>query len=413
MAHGGFAVKTPVSQPDWLSSHRARSALEVAKVGLEEKGGEDWFYTSPRELLPPTVSIDPDEARRLAVRHSLPDAWQVLVFVGGIYRSELSRVVDDPDGIAVTSLRMAIDTHGADLVAWLGRSDSEAYALLSLNRERWTDGLFLRALAGRTLPGFVQVLEIGSGSSWLRNLVVLGEDSSASIVETHVSPDIGAISSHTVTEAHLPKGSKLSHIRLKRHSAGGHHYGAVVVRLDAAARLESRLFAFGGAVSRNDFQVSLDGPDAFALLHGLVKTQGNEKEDISIKLRHASPDCQSEQVFKALADGKSQADFHGTVYVERDAQRTAARQSNKNLLLSRDASVNSRPQLEILADDVKCSHGSATGRLDEKALQFLRSRGLSQESARRLLVRAFAGEMLLPLPEGALRGRIDALLGGD
>ena len=132
-----------------------------------------------------------------------------------------------------------------------------------------------------------------------------------------------------------------------------------------------------------------------------------------MKLRHASPDCQSEQVFKVLADDRSQASFHGTVYVDRDAQRTAARQSNKNLLLSRDASVNSRPQLEILADDVKCSHGSATGRLDENALRFLRSRGLSETGARALLVRAFAGEMLLPLPEGELRTRLDALLGGD
>ncbi|MEK7393624.1 MAG: SufD family Fe-S cluster assembly protein, partial [Fibrobacterota bacterium] len=221
------------------------------------------------------------------------------------------------------------------------------------------------------------------------------------------------ISSHTVTEARLPKGSKFSHVRLKNHSGGGHHYGAVVAKLDTQARLETRLFSFGGVVSRDDFHVTLDGPEAFALLHGLVKTRGSEKADISIKLRHASPDCQSEQLFKALADDKSQANFQGTVYVDRDAQRTLARQSNKNILLSRDASVNSRPQLEILADDVKCSHGSATGRLDEKALQFLRCRGLSQESARKLLVRSFAGEMLLALPESPLRESIDALLGGD
>jgi Fe-S cluster assembly protein SufD len=402
-----------VKSPGWLLHRRSDAALEVAHTGLDMKGHEDWLYTSPKELLPHTTSLDAEEIARLVAEHSLPDAWQVLVFVGGIYSAANSRVVDDPVGIAVCSLSTAIDTHTADVIAWMGRSDSEEAPLLSLNRERWTDGVFVRVAAGQELPGFIQVLEIGSGSSWLRNLVVLHEEAKASMVETHVSPANGTISSHTVTEARLPKGSKLSHIRLKNHSAGGHHYGAVVAKLDAQARLETRLFAFGGTVSRDDFHVTLDGPEAFALLHGLVKTRGTEKADISIKLRHASPDCQSEQLFKALADDKSQANFQGTVYVDRDAQRTAARQSNKNILLSRDASVNSRPQLEILADDVKCSHGSATGRLDEKALQFLRCRGLSQESARKLLIRSFAGEMLLPLPEGALRESIDALLGGD
>ena len=401
-----------MSAPAWLTERRAEASLEATRLGVDLKGHEEWLYTSPKELLPATLALDPDKIRQIVEDQALPDARQILVFVGGVYMPELSRVVPDPAGVVVRNLASAIETHPSGISGSLGLSDLPDAPLLALNRERWTDGLFLHVAAGQELSGFVQVLEIGSGTSWLRHLVVLGEGAVASLVETHVSPGTGVTSSHTVTEAHLPKAAKLVHVRLKAHSAGGHHYGAVVSRLQAGSRLETRLYAFGGKVAREDFHVSLDGPEAFASLHGLVKTQGEEKADISIKLRHASPDCQSEQVFKALADGKSQANFHGTVYVDRDAQRTAARQSNKNILLSRDASVNSRPQLEILADDVKCSHGSATGRLDEKALQFLRSRGLSQESARKLLVHAFAGEMLLPLPEGALRERIDALLGG-
>jgi Fe-S cluster assembly protein SufD len=402
-----------MSAPDWLSKGRADASKEASRLGLDLKGHEDWLYTSPKELLPETLPADQDKIRQTLEGQALADAWQVLVFVGGVYQPEWSRVVPLPAGVVVSNLASAIDTHPADISAALGLSDPPESPLLALNREHWTDGLFLKLDKGVELPGFVQVLEIGSGTSWLRHVLVLGEGAVASVVETQVTPESGATSSHTVTEAHLPKGAKLNHVRLKAHSAGGRHYGAVVARLETRSRLETRLYAFGGKVAREDFHVSLDGPEAFALMNGLVKTQGDEKADISLKLRHASPDCQSEQVFKALADGRSQANFHGTVYVDRDAQRTAARQSNKNLLLSRDASVNSRPQLEILADDVKCSHGSATGRLDEKALQFLRSRGLSPESARKLLVHAFAGEMLLPLPEGPLRERIDALLGGE
>lgn len=398
--------------PDWLTQQRADAEGVVERLGLAPKGDEDWLYASPKDLLPEASLVDEDKIRQLAATHSLHDAGQVLVFAGGVFRPDLSRLAPASPGVAVSHLAAALESHPSDVAAALGRCDAPDSILLALNRQRWTDGLFLHVASGQELSGVVQILEIGSGTSWLRHVVALGEGATASLVETHVSPETGTTSSHTVTEARLPKGAKLTHVRLKAHASGGHHYGALVARLDARSRLETRLFAFGGKIAREEIQVSLDGPEAFALMHGLVKTRGDEKADISLKLRHVSPDCQSEQLFKALADGKSQANFHGTVYVERDAQRTAARQSNKNLLLSRDASVNSRPQLEILADDVKCSHGSATGRLDEKALQFLRCRGLSPESARKLLVHAFAGEMLLPLSDGALRARIDALLGG-
>ncbi len=405
-------MTSPVVAPEWLQRMRQDAAV-VSNAELGTTTREDWLYTSPKELLPSAAIADPDEIRRVVAANALSDAWQVLVFVGGVYSPELSRIAPEEAGVVVEPMTRALDLHPADLLARLGRSDAADAVFLAMDRERWTDGVFLRMAPGRKSPGTVQILEVGSGTSWLRHLVLLGEESSASIVETHVSPESTTVAAHSVLEARLAPGANLTHVRLRSLGAGGHHYGALLANLESRARLESRSFGFGGAVSRDDYQVSLDAPDAFALLHGLVETRGAEKSDLSVKLRHASPDCRSDQLFKMLADDKSQANFHGAVYVDRDAQRTAARQSNKNLLLSRDASVNSRPQLEILADDVKCSHGSATGRLDEKALHFLRMRGLSEAGARALLVRAFAGEMILPLPEGDLRCRIDALLGGD
>lgn len=405
-------MTSPVAAPEWLQRMRQEAAV-VSGTQLGTQAREDWLYTAPKDLLPSTAIADPDEIRRIVATNALPDAWQVLVFVGGVFSPELSRTAPESSGIVVEPMAVALDLHPGDLFARLGRSDAEDGIFLAMDRERWTDGTFVRVGADQKTSGTVQILEVGSGTSWLRHLVLLGEGASASIVETHVSPESTTIAAHSVTEVRLAPGANLSHVRLRSHGAGGHHYGALLASLESRARLESRSFAFGGALARDDYQVSLDAPDAFALLHGLVKTRGTEKADLSVKLRHASPDCQSDQSFKMLADDRSQANFHGAVYVDRDAQRTAARQSNRNLLLSREASVNSRPQLEILADDVKCSHGSATGRLDEKALRFLRMRGLSESGARALLVRAFAGEMVLPLPEGDLRDRVDSLLGGE
>lgn len=403
---------SPAVAPEWLQRMRQDAAgVSALEPGTQAK--EDWLYMSPSDLLPSSALADPDEIRRMVESSILPDAWQVLVFVGGVFSREFSRLAPESTGVVVESMTRALDHHASDLFARLGRSDAEGAVFLAMDRERWTDGAFVRLGQGQKTPGTLQILEVGSGTSWLRHLVLLGEDSSAQIVETHVSPESTTVAAHSVTEVRLAPGANLSHVRLRSHGAGGHHYGALLANLESRARLESRSFGFGGAVARDDYQVSLDAPDAFALLHGLVKTRGSEKADLSVKLRHASPDCQSDQLFKMLADDRSQANFHGAVYVDRDAQRTSARQSNRNLLLSREASVNSRPQLEILADDVKCSHGSATGRLDEKALHFLRMRGLSEVGARALLVRAFAGEMLLPLPEGDLRDRVESLLGGE
>lgn len=398
-----------VSEPDWLIASRKTAATAAAQAPNRDVR-EDWLYTATSELQTESATVSPAAIRELVERHALPEAWLVLVFVGGSFEPSLSRLTTSPDGI-VASLAQTVASQGEAVSALLGAGDPSDAPLLAQNRERWSDGLFLKLERGQKLPGPVQVLEIGSGSSWLRHLVVMGEESSAILWETHVSPDGVPVAAHSVLQTRLEAGATLSHVRFRDQAASGRHYGAVVASVQARARLETRLYGFGGVVSRDDFQISLDAPEAFALLHGLVKTDNTEKADISVKLRHASPDCQSEQVFKALAGGKSQANFHGTVYVDRDAQRTAARQSNKNLLLSREASINSRPQLEILADDVKCSHGSATGRLDEKAMQFLRMRGLSESGARALLVRAFAGEMLLALPEESLRERIDARLG--
>ncbi len=395
------------SEPDWLVAGR-HAAASVPAAPSTREGREDWLYVSPSDLETESVKAHPDAVRSLVQGAILPDAWQVLVFAGGVFEPSLSRL--EP-GSPVATLAQSVAARSDEVALLLGGLDPADAPLLARNRASWSDGLFLHLGCGQKLPGPVQILEVGSGASWLRHVVSMGDGSSATIWQTHVSPEGIAVASHSVLEARLEAGASLSHVRFRDQAAAGRHYGALLAGVQARARLEARLYGFGGAISRDDLHVSLDAPEAYALLHGLVKTEGEEKADISVKLRHAAPDCRSEQVFKALAGGSSQANFHGTVYVDRDAQRTAARQSNKNLLLSRQASINARPQLEILADDVKCSHGSATGRLDEKALQFLRMRGLSETGARALLVRAFAGEMLLSLPEGPLRDRIDARLG--
>jgi Fe-S cluster assembly protein SufD len=390
-----------------LAAFREQSEREFARVGAPGPHHEEWGYTQASLFLEPGASASEDAVAALVAQHSLPEAWQVLVFVGGIFRGELSRRAPSDSGVEVASLSAAC---AADPSLRPGRLDPADRAFFLANRARWTDGLFLKVPSDIALPGPVQILDIGSGNSWLRHLVLAGRGAKGSVFEVRVGPDGTSTASLSVLEAKLEEGADLLHANLQ---AGGdklRSWTGLVASLGAGARLASRQFQVAGDLARAESFVDLSGPLASVELSGLSAVSGERRADVLTVVRHAVPETSSEQLFQALAGGRSVASFLGVVQVESGAQKTAARQSSRNLLLSREASINSRPQLEIWADDVKCSHGSATGRLDEKALFFLRSRGLSEAGAKMILVRAFAGELVGKLPEGALRERVESLL---
>lgn len=394
MDHGGGRV----SAPAWLAERRLAAGEEARALGVPGPSLEEWKYTDGTALLAePAGELPVSELEALIAPWILPEACARLVFLDGAFQSALSAL---PEGAAVLPLALALDRPEASA---LGESDPAGHAFFRLALERWSDGLYLHLPAGAKLPGPVQLFEVGAGSAWLRHLAVLGEGAKASVSHLHLSRDGAPSAARSAFEVDLAPGSELVHERFVLGGDQSALWNALSARVRRDARLVSRTTALGGALSRLEVHASLVEPGASAELRGLVSGAGREKVDAYTSVRHASPDCVSDELWKNLAGGASQASFHGQVWVDPDAQRTAARQSNRNILLSREAAVNSRPQLEIWADDVKCSHGSATGRLDEKALFFLRSRGLGPEAAKAILVRAFAGELLEGLEHESLK----------
>ena len=305
---------------------------------------------------------------------ALPEAWSLLVFEDGSFRGELSRL-GEADGVRLAA----------------------------------GEGMQLELRTGAALPGPVQLLEVGRGKSRTAHSARFADGASGTVLQTVVALGDEPWECGSGLSVELGRGASLTHLFLQRgrdlrldaeFSAG----------LEANSNLASRRFCLQGASSRSSLRVELRGEGARAELGGLTFVDGERSAEVDAVVRHVAPRTVSEQLFQALAGGSAKAAFAGTVKVDPGAKGTAARQSSRNILLSRQAAIDSRPQLEIREDDVKCSHGSATGRLDENALRFLRSRGFSVEGARALLVRAFAGEQVGSLPEGGFRTLVEGML---
>lgn len=401
-----------LAEPHWLAASRADAAKEASHLGLPDHSNEDWKHIVAQELLFPATDIAPEDSlARLAAESLAPEAWAALVFIGGVFRPDISRLPKASSQWTIAPLSEAIASNEAEIRSQLGRNDPVGLAPFALSRARSTDGLFLRVADGVILPGLVQIVDVASGTSWLRNLVVLNAGARATLLETHVSPANTATASHTVTETDIPLEARLEHVRVQRGAREARAWNALIARLSSHASLEARHFGLGGKTTRAEIHVDLEAPGADLSIEGLVAAHEDDLFDALTSVRHLAKDCASHQLWKSLAQDRATAAFAGNVHVAQGADGTAASQSNRNILLSRTATIHSRPQLEIWADDVKCSHGSATGKLDEKALFFLRSRGLSALDARRVLVKAFAEEVLGKIPWESVRGTLETLLG--
>lgn len=402
---------TAASEPAWLVESRREASSEALRIGLPDRSSEDWKHIAPQDLLPECADAEEGEIVRLATESVIPDAWARLVFAGGRFRPEQSLLPETSGDWSIAPLSNVLGTHGEELALLLGACDPADNALSALSRERWTDGLFLRVADGVSLPGPVQVVDVGSGSSWLRHVVALGASARATLLETHVSPSGITTGSHTATEARLPAGSRLEHVRMQLGSPEARSWNVLSARIAGHAALEARHFGMGGRATRTEIHADLEEPGAELAIEGLVAAHEDDLADALTSVRHLARDCTSRQLWKSLAQDRATASFAGNVLVAKGADGTSATQSNRNILLARSAAIHSRPQLEIWADDVKCSHGSATGKLDEKALFFLRSRGLSALDARRVLVKAFADEVLGKIAWESTRMRLESLLG--
>jgi len=411
--------------PAWLRALRERGFQRFRALGWPTLKDEEWRSTNVRPLAQtPFVLARPgDDApgdSNLRTFALSGDEAARLVFVNGHYRPEASDVGGLPGGALVLGLAEAIHSHGELVRPHLEREPEAGDAFTALNAAFLEDGAFIHIPEGVQVEGLIHVLQVSTASdpprmSHVRHLIVAGARSRATVIEDSVSLGESSTLSNALTQTVVGPEAHLTHYLLEREHPGAYNISTLHARQEAASDFESHTALLGGGLVRNNVHLELLGEGCDSLINGLFVGRGTQHLDNHMRVVHAAPNCDSRQFYKGILGDKAHGVFSGRIIVRPGAQKTDAKQTSRNLLLSDDARIDARPQLEIYADDVKCTHGATTGRLDEDALFYLRSRGLDAASARRMLILAFAHESverMHPKVRGLLADRIERQLGG-
>ncbi len=401
--------------PELLQDLRQRGRERFATFGLPSRRQEEWRFTRLKGIEEEIFQPPDVVASRIDISPWRVSDAHLLVFIDGIFSPDVSEVSDLPDGVVVSNLVLATASNSKAVAEHLGSlAGLERHPFAALNTALVADGAFIHLPAGVEMERPIQLVFV-SGSegrptlSAPRILIVAEAASRATVVEQYLG-DGGASLSCPVSEIVLAEDSVLDHVVVQEEEISAHHLAVRQIRLAAASRYSAQTLSLGGALTRSDIGVVLDGEGVEASLDGLYLADGVQQADTHLTVRHARPDCSSHQLYKGILAGSARAVFNGRIIVDQDAQKTDANQSNRNLLLSDSATVYSNPQLEIFADDVRCTHGSTVGRLDEEAVFYLRSRGIARDEAIRMLTLAFAGEVLERVPVEALRERLELVV---
>jgi Fe-S cluster assembly protein SufD len=394
----------PGSQLPWLRTLRTRAMEKFMDQGFPDTRLEEWKYTDLRGLARHHFRAASPAARTIDV--AALQGWPLtdqaahrLVFVDGHFVPELSPPVTAIHGVTITSLASALASEPHTLESWLGRNtDTAVPGFNAFNTAFMSDGACIQLAPYIELEQPVHLLFIASGRpdtlATLRNLVIAGRGSRATILESYIALRDAPYLTNTVTEIITGEAAGIEHYKLEQESESAYHMAGIYVRQQRDSRFTSHNVALGGKLARNDLQVSLEGTGADCTLNGLHLTRGRQHVDNHTRIDHLSPQANSREWYRGVLDGRSRTVFNGRIVVHRDAQKTTAQQGNHNLLLSEDAEADAKPQLEIHADDVQCAHGCTVGQLDEEAVFYLRSRALDEATARAFLIYAFAADVL-------------------
>ncbi|PKO88984.1 MAG: Fe-S cluster assembly protein SufD [Betaproteobacteria bacterium HGW-Betaproteobacteria-12] len=412
-----FGHALPGQHVDWLAEARAEAIGRFAQQGFPSQRDEDWKYTSVSGIenghfavnIPPAAA-EPALAALVAAQ-TLPDS-HLLVFVDGRLAPELCRPGRLPAGVVLGSLAAQIEAGAPELEEHLVCYPPPS-AFADLNLAFMADGAYLRLPPGATVKAPIQwlfVARTAASAVQPRNLVLAGEGSAAVIVEQHVALTADSYFTNVVSDLVLAAGASLEHHKLQQENARAFHIATVNVAQAAGSHFVSGAYAFGGRLARTGIAVALQGEGAACTLDGLYVTDGRQHVDHHTRIDHRQPGCTSRELYKGVLAGAARAVFSGRIVVHPDAQGSDARQTNHNLLLSEQAEIDSKPQLEIWADDVQCSHGATVGQLDEDQVFYLRARGLAEATARLMLTRAFAMEVVGRVGPFAVQERLDAVL---
>lgn len=416
-------IRTAENGASWLQRLRANAMERFEELGFPSVKDEEWKYTNVAAIAKgdfkigtsPEVTSPASAAEELLSLGSPETAASQLVFVNGNLRTELSSVTGLPEEIVAIDLSEAVmDERYAEIVRTnLARhADYVANGFTALNTAFISDGAFVYIPKDVVVETPIHLLFISdafavNSASFPRILVVAGENSSATVIESYVSTDDTVYFTNAVVEIALKDGARLEHYKTQRESLDAFHIATTMADLGPNSTYNSTTVTFGAKLSRHDYAVTMDHEGVECWVDGLYLVTAGQHTDTHSVIDHRKPHCTSHQLYKGILDGKSRAVFNGKVFVRHDAQKTDAMQTNKNLLLSNEARVDTKPQLEILADDVKCAHGAAVGQLDEDQLFYLETRGIHPDLARNLLTYGFAEEVIGKIKIDSIRAQLD------
>ena len=409
--------------PAWLMEIRKSAFSQFSRLGFPTTNDEEWRFTNvgpiaTTDFKPADADCElPTPADLAPFQFDLAGGC-LLVFVNGRFSAELSSLTPLPNGVVVQSLAEAIQGGNAVLQANLARHvDCQDQAFAALNTAFMQDGAFIHVPRGVVVEQPIHLLHVSqpNGQATIthpRHLIVADDNSAVTVVETYAGLADDVYFTNAVTEIVVGENATVDHYKVERESARAFHVATRQLHQFRSSNARSHTVSFGGDLVRNDINAVLDGEGCDCTLNGLYVLTGKQHVDNHLRVNHAKPHCNSWEFFKGVLDDRSRAVFTGRIVVHKDAQKTDAKQSNMNLLLSEGALVNTNPQLEILADDVKCTHGATIGQIDAEAIFYLRTRGISEEAARSLLIYAFAGESIGQIRLDNLRDQLQSVLSG-
>jgi Fe-S cluster assembly protein SufD len=410
------------NQPSWLFPLRKTGMATFTERGFPTVRDEDWRFTNvaPIAKLPfqPVLEATPHSLSPERLKECLfaQLSGSRLVFVNGHYAPALSVISDLPAGVKLGNLAAMLVTHSPFIEKHLARyASAGSNAFAALNQAFFSDGGFLHVPNGVTIPDPIQLVFVtttrqAGATIQPRNLIIAEANSQATVIENYVAIGGAGYFTNAVTELVAHDNAVLEHLKVQDEATDAFHVAAIHGQFGRTSNVRVHSFALGAKLSRNNIRTRLAGEGLECILNGLYITKDEQLADHHMVVEHAQPHCASHEYFNGILDDKSKGVFHGRILVQQIAQKTDAKQTNKNLLLSDEATADTKPQLEIYADDVKCTHGATIGQLNEESIFYLRSRGINTETARRMLIHAFAGEIIERIRCEPAREELDKLV---
>lgn len=406
------------SAPSWLTTLRSRALEQFSRTGIPSVKDEEWKYTNFTPLAKREFSF----ARKGELKEQ--DAFRQychsdelnLVLVNGIFQPQLSSVQNLPKGVTVLTIKQAVRSHEAELREFLGKHEMDAGTpFIALNTALMSDGVFVKIDDKTIFEQLIHIVHVTSGESNIvsapRTLIVVGKSAEATVMESHIGFDKALVYfTNALTDMFLAENAVLHYTKSQGESSEAFHIGSTRVWQERNSNLDSFSLMVGGLITRNNLDVIVDGPGCNSTLDGLYSLSGNQHVDNHTAVDHKQPNCVSNQLYKGILNGASRAVFNGKIFVRQIAQQTNSYQLNKNLLLGKDCRVDTKPQLEIFADDVKCTHGATIGQLNEDELFYLQTRSIPRRKAIVMLSHGFVDDLLNTIKSESVHRKLDLLL---